>query len=144
MSWIIIYITHAHKSYSKSEHVFSLDRQGAWRCLRFSFSHLKEFKFKHNFGNSAYLLRIHGNGVESTTYSSLYFANFKTQRQTLLSKFKNRLHHRIFIAIFSKSRNVPIICRHFDDINWNSSGVFFVADIGQAFVFWSIFIKNFV
>ena len=33
VSWIIIYITHVHKRYSKSEHVFSLDRQDASHVL---------------------------------------------------------------------------------------------------------------
>ena len=57
--------------------------------LRIGFSNLKEHKFKNIFQDSVDLLCSYGNDIESAAHSFLHFANFTTQRQTLLNKLRS-------------------------------------------------------
>ena len=57
--------------------------------LRIGFSHLKEYRLKHNFQDSVDLLCSCGNDIESTVHFFLHCPNFATLRQTLLNKLKS-------------------------------------------------------
>ena len=54
--------------------------------LRIGFSHLKEYKFKHNFQDSIDPICSCSSGIETTILFFLHWANFNMQRQTLFDK----------------------------------------------------------
>ena len=54
--------------------------------LRIGFSHLKEYKFKHNFQDSIDPMYSYSSGIETTIHFFLHCVNFDTQKQTLFDK----------------------------------------------------------
>ena len=57
--------------------------------LRFSFSHLREHKFKHNFQDCFNPLCLCGNEMETSTHYLLHFPTYTNERLTLLNKIKS-------------------------------------------------------